>query len=101
MKADFNQNPCKFDGAYQVIWNECTEKKGYAGSCILTKLKPKSFTKGIGCEDAQGRAIIIEYEKFYLINTYVPNSGQKLKFKDRRKAWDVQMKQQLKELQVE
>ena len=55
--------------------------------------------QGIGCEDAQGRAITLEFETFYLINTYVPNSGQNLKFKDRRLAWDKAMKEHLAKLQ--
>jgi len=99
MKADESENPCKFDKSYNMIWYGCTEKKGYAGTCILTKMKPLTIVKGFGCEDAQGRSIILEFEKYYLINTYVPNSGEKLKFKDRRLAWDNKFKTYLKSLQ--
>jgi len=98
MKANESDNPCEFKD-YEIIWNGCTEKKGYAGCCVLTKIKPLNVIKGIGCEDKQGRAIAIEYEKFYLVNTYVPNSGEKLKFKDRRLKWDHRMVEFLKGLQ--
>ena len=65
----------------------------------MSKKKPISIQKGIGCEDGQGRAITLEYDQFYLINTYVPNSGQNLKFKKRRLAWDVAMKKWIDDLQ--
>ena len=53
MKARKDQNPCNFKG-YEVIWYECTERMGYAGTCILSKQKPINIVRGIGCEDEQG-----------------------------------------------
>lgn len=100
MKAKETQNPCTFRG-YELIWCECTEKAGYAGCAVLSKVKPLSVTRGIGSEsDGQGRALTVEYERFYLVNTYVPNSGQNLKFKKRRLEWDTKMKEWLTELQT-
>eukprot|EP00485_Elphidium_margaritaceum_P000235 CAMPEP_0202695830 /NCGR_PEP_ID=MMETSP1385-20130828/9305_1 /ASSEMBLY_ACC=CAM_ASM_000861 /TAXON_ID=933848 /ORGANISM="Elphidium margaritaceum" /LENGTH=369 /DNA_ID=CAMNT_0049351907 /DNA_START=135 /DNA_END=1244 /DNA_ORIENTATION=+ len=99
MKATLAQNPCNFRG-YQVIWYECVEKKGYSGTAVLSKTKPLQILKGIGCEDMQGRAITLEFERFYLVNTYVPNSGQQLKFKQRRLNWDKAMKKWLTALQL-
>ncbi|ETO23385.1 exodeoxyribonuclease III [Reticulomyxa filosa] len=98
VRATQEQSPCDFSN-YHLIWNECTEKKGYSGCCLLTKLRPLNVVKGIGCEDAQGRAITAEFEKFYLVGTYVPNSGEKLKFAARRAAWDQQMFKFLDQLQ--
>eukprot|EP01083_Nonionella_stella_P032243 88273_1 len=98
MKAKLSQNPCAFRG-YEIIWNECTDKAGYSGTAILSKTKPLSIVRGIGYMDGEGRAITVEYDKFYLINTYVPNSGQKLKFKEKRVDWDKYMKKWLKKMQ--
>jgi len=63
-------------------------------------LEPKSIILGIGCDDAQGRAITLEFDKFYLINTYVPNSGDGLQFKSRRLEWDKKMLAFIKNLQT-
>jgi len=70
------------------IWNPA-EKKGYSGTAIFSKIKPISISKTIGNElDNEGRTIILEFEKFYLINVYTPNSGRGLKRLDLRKSWD-------------
>jgi len=98
MKAKESQNPCSLRG-YQVIWCECTDKAGYAGTAVLSKTKPLNITRGIGSVDGEGRALTLEFDKFFLVNTYVPNSGQNLKFKQRRLEWDVAMKRWLSDLQ--
>eukprot|EP00484_Ammonia_sp_Unknown_P022942 CAMPEP_0197035000 /NCGR_PEP_ID=MMETSP1384-20130603/12907_1 /TAXON_ID=29189 /ORGANISM="Ammonia sp." /LENGTH=360 /DNA_ID=CAMNT_0042464987 /DNA_START=135 /DNA_END=1217 /DNA_ORIENTATION=- len=98
-KAKKSQNPCKFRG-YEQIWCECTDKAGYSGTLVLSKQKPIKVMKGIGCQDGEGRAITLEFDKFYLVNTYVPNSGQNLKFKKRRLEWDAAMKDWLQKLQA-
>ena len=98
MKAKQEQNPCTFRG-YELIWCECTDKAGYAGTAVLSKVKPLSIIRGIGSSDGEGRALTLEYDKFYLVNTYVPNSGQNLKFKKRRLEWDEAMKKWLSDLQ--
>lgn len=67
------------------------EKKGYSGVSIISKLEPISVTRGIGIEehDTEGRVVCCEFEAFYLINVYVPNSGEGLKRLDYRHAWDI------------
>lgn len=63
---------------YSKIWN-CSEKKGYAGTAIFTKVEPLSTTLGIDTlpePDTEGRAITIELESLYVVATYVPNSGR-------------------------
>ena len=66
---------------YISFWNCCTEKKGYSGTAILTKSEPLSVSYGmnISKHDKEGRIITIEYDKFYLVCCYVPNSGEGLK----------------------
>merc|ERR1711962_29270 len=77
------------------------EKAGYAGTAILSKHKPIEFTAGIGKSkhDKEGRVVTAEYEKFYLVTTYVPNSGRKLVNLDyRTKEWDVAFRKYLTKL---
>jgi exodeoxyribonuclease-3 len=65
-------------------------KKGYSGTAILSKEKPLSILKGIGIEehDQEGRVLTAEFEKFYVVNVYVPNSQNGLKRIDYREKWD-------------
>ncbi|MCI8575333.1 MAG: exodeoxyribonuclease III, partial [Bacilli bacterium] len=60
---------------YFEYWNSA-EKKGYSGTAIFTKIKPINATYGIGIEehDKEGRVITLEFEKFYLVDIYTPNS---------------------------
>ena len=64
---------------YFQYWNYA-EKKGYSGTAILTKKEPISVKYGIGIEehDKEGRVITLEYEKFYMVNIYTPNSKREL-----------------------
>ena len=66
---------------FHTYWNCCTEKKGYSGTAILTKYEPISIKYGMGISkhDKEGRIITIEYEKFFLVCCYTPNSGEGLK----------------------
>lgn len=77
------------------------EKKGYSGTVILSKTAPLSFTQdmGIAEHDTEGRLQCAEYENFYLVNTYVPNSGQKLDRLPYRKQWDLDFVNYLKKLE--
>ena len=77
------------------------DKKGYSGTAILSKVKPLKIihdmaTKGY---DEEGRILCAEYPDFYLVNVYVPNSGQKLERLDYRKAWDIAFLKYLKTLE--
>jgi exodeoxyribonuclease-3 len=78
----------KMDG-YE-IYSNAAEKKGYSGTSTITKVSPLSVTTGIGIEehDNEGRVLTLEFEKFYLVNVYVPNSGNDLKRLDYRQGWD-------------
>ncbi|MBL6667718.1 MAG: exodeoxyribonuclease III [Crocinitomicaceae bacterium] len=74
---------------YTVFATEAS-KKGYSGTAILTKKKPISASFGIGVEehDNEGRVVCLEYTDFYLVNVYVPNSGNALLRLSYRQEWD-------------
>ena len=77
------------------------EKPGYAGTAILSKIKPVNFTTGMGVSkhDVNGRVTTAEFEKFWLVTTYVPNSGQGLVNLDyRTKEWEVDFRAYLQKL---
>lgn len=82
-QADFS-----FDG-YTEYWNSAI-KKGYSGTAVFSKIKPLSVNYDINNDDhkGEGRAITIEFEKFYLVNVYVPNSKEKLARIDYRMQWE-------------
>lgn len=93
-----DQIDLKFDG-YKSYWNSA-EKKGYSGTAIFTKHKPISVTYGIGKEehDKEGRVITLEYEKFYLVNSYTPNSKRELERLDYRMIWEDEIRDYLSKL---
>ena len=64
---------------YYSFWNSA-EKKGYSGTAIFTKYKPLSVTYGLGIpeHDKEGRIITLEFDSFYLVNIYTPNSKREL-----------------------
>lgn len=74
---------------YEQYWN-CAEKKGYSGTAIFTKKHPLSVAYGLGIEehDHEGRVITLEFEDFYFITVYVPNSKQELERLDYRMVWE-------------
>ena len=90
---DFN-----FDGYFEY-WNSA-EKKGYSGTLILTKNEPISVTYGIGIEghDNEGRVITAEFDDFYLVNCYTPNSQSELARLDYRMNWEDDFRNYLKTL---
>ncbi len=83
------------------LYSYSAEKPGYSGTAIISKTKPMSVQYGLGIaeHDNQGRAITVEYPDFYLVNTYVPNSGQELVRLDYRMTWDVALLAHLKKLE--
>lgn len=87
-----------FDGYYEY-WNEA-EKKGYSGTLILTKKKPLSVKYGIEIEehDKEGRVITLEFEKFYMVNCYTPNSKRELERLEYRQKWEDDFRKYLIEL---
>ena len=84
---------------YYSYWNYA-EKKGYSGTAIFTRHKPLGVSYGLGIEehDKEGRVITLEYEKFYLVNAYVPNSQDELKRLDYRMKWEDDLRSYLMDL---
>jgi len=75
---------------YHMVVNSAT-KKGYSGTCILSKEAPISTSIDIGVEehDDEGRVTRMEFNDYNIVNVYVPNSGSELKRLDYRAEWDV------------
>ena len=86
---------------YKVFSNSA-EKKGYSGTAILSRSEPLSVSgdMGIAEHDKEGRVLCLEFNAFYLVNVYVPNSGNDLKRLDYRQEWDLAFFNYLKELEA-
>ena len=84
---------------YNCYWNSA-EKKGYSGTAVFSKVKPTNVTYGIGIEehDKEGRVITLEFEKFYLVNCYTPNSKRELERLDYRMIWEDEFRKYLLKL---
>ena len=97
-KCQKGQIDLEFDG-YTSYWNSA-EKKGYSGTAVFTKIKPLNVTYGIGIEehDKEGRVITLEFEDFYLVNVYTPNSKRELERLDYRQIWEDEMRKYLLKL---
>lgn len=97
-KCQPDQVDLQFEG-YTTYLNSA-EKKGYSGTAILTKQKPLQVTYGIGIEehDKEGRVITLEFEKFYMVNIYTPNSKRELERLEYRQIWEDEIRKYLLEL---
>lgn len=86
---------------YHIYANEAA-KKGYSGTAILSKELPLMVSYGIGIEehDKEGRVVCAEYSDFYLVNVYVPNSGNTLLRLPYRQRWDAEFCNYLIELEL-
>lgn len=84
---------------YHQYWNYA-EKKGYSGTAIFTKKEPISVQYGLGIEehDKEGRVITLEFDNFYMITVYTPNSQEKLARLDYRMTWEDEFRKYLLEL---
>ncbi len=84
---------------YEEYWNSA-EKKGYSGTAVFTKETPLSVTYDIDAEghDTEGRAITLEFEDFYLVTEYTPNSKDKLARIDYRMEWEDAFRDYVKKL---
>ncbi|MBE5957340.1 MAG: exodeoxyribonuclease III [Lachnospiraceae bacterium] len=84
---------------YYDYWNYA-EKKGYSGTAIFSKKKPLSVSYGIGIEehDHEGRVITLEFEEYYMVTVYTPNSQNELKRLDYRMTWEDAFREYLLEL---
>jgi exodeoxyribonuclease-3 len=85
---------------YHIYSNSAT-KPGYSGTAVISKIKPLNVTKGINKEehDTEGRVLSLEFENFFLVNVYVPNSGSELKRLGYRQQWDKAFFEYLKNLE--
>lgn len=97
-KLQEGQIDLNLHGYYQY-WNYA-EKKGYSGTAVFTKVEPISYHYGINIEnhDTEGRVITLEYEDFYLVNVYTPNSQNELARLDYRMEWEGDFLEYIKRL---
>ena len=98
-KLQQGQINLELPGYYQY-WNYA-QKKGYSGTAIFTKKEPISVFYGIGIEkhDQEGRVITLEFDRFYMITVYTPNSQDELKRLDYRMEWEDDFLKYLKNLE--
>ena len=83
------------------LYSNSADKKGYSGTALLSKIKPLTIIDDMGVaeHDDEGRIQCAEYPDFYLVNVYVPNSGQQLDRLDYRQQWDLDFLNYLKHLE--
>lgn len=83
------------------LYSNSAEKKGYSGTAVLSKIEPLSVQYDMNVEehDQEGRVIAVEFEDFYLVTVYTPNSGNGLKRLDYRQQWDADFLTYLKQLE--
>jgi len=89
IKLQEGQIDLQLPNGYQMYWNYA-EKKGYSGTAIFTRVAPLSVVYDMGIEehDREGRVIALEFDSFYLITVYTPNSQDELRRLDYRMTWD-------------
>lgn len=97
-KLQAGQHDLELPG-YHQFWNYA-EKKGYSGTALFTKREPLNVTYGIGVEihDHEGRVITAEYEDFYMVTVYTPNSQRELTRLDYRMEWEAAFLSYVKDL---
>ena len=97
-KMQEGQIELDLQGYYQYY--NYAERKGYSGTAIFTKKEPLKVSYGIGIEehDKEGRVITLEFDKFYMVNCYTPNSGRELARLEYRMTWEEAFKKYLIEL---
>ena len=90
-----------FDLPDYHIYMNSAQKKGYSGVITFSKIEPLNVTKGIGIEehDQEGRVLTCEYDDFYLVNCYTPNSKDGLIRLDYRMQWEDDFRAYLKKLE--
>lgn len=98
-KCQANQISLDFPG-YEQYWNSAN-RRGYSGTAIFTKKKPLEVTYGIGIEehDKEGRVITLEFENFYMVTVYTPNSQSELARLSYRMDWERDFLQYLLKLE--
>ncbi|WP_209124925.1 exodeoxyribonuclease III [Alkalihalobacillus sp. BA299] len=98
IKCQAGQIKLELEG-YDQYWNYA-QKKGYAGTAVFTKKKPISVLYGVGnnSDEREGRIITLEFDSFFLVNVYTPNSKRDLTRLEERLKWEDDLKDHLKEL---
>lgn len=99
-KAMADQVELSWLSGYQAIWNSA-EKKGYSGTCVLSRIPFLSYSLGIGLpdHDREGRVITVEYPEFFVVNVYTPNAKAELARLPYRITWDEAFRSYVKELE--
>ncbi len=99
MQEDQAEN-INFKGYYKYM--NSAQKKGYSGTAIFTKIKPINVAYGINIDehDLEGRVITLEFEKFYLVNCYTPNSKRELERLEYRQKWEDDFRKYLNNLDL-
>lgn len=98
IKAHPEQVDIKLTDYEHHFWNSA-ERKGYSGTAIFSKIKPLSVKYGFGHLDEEGRVITIEFENFFLITVYTPNSKPDLsRLNFRYETWDIEFLKYIKSL---
>lgn len=94
-KCQEGQIDLQFDG-YKSYWNSA-ERKGYSGTAIFSKVEPINVNYGIGIEehDKEGRVITLEFENFFMVNIYTPNSKRELERLEYRQIWEDEIRKYL------
>ncbi len=97
-KLQQDQIDLVFDGYYSY-YNDAI-KKGYSGVAVYTKVEPLNVTRGIGIEehDQEGRVLTLEYDKFYFVAVYTPNSKRELERLAYRQVWEDVFREYLNNL---
>lgn len=97
-KMQEGQIELDLQGYYQYY--NYAERKGYSGTAIFTKKEPLNVEYGIGIgeHDKEGRVITLEFDRFYMVNCYTPNSGRELARLEYRMTWEEAFKKYLIEL---
>lgn len=97
-KMQAGQLDLSFEG-YESYWNYA-EKKGYSGTAVFTRQHPLSVTYGLGIEehDREGRVITLEFDAFFLVTVYTPNSQDGLRRLDYRMRWEDDFRKYLLQL---
>lgn len=98
-KMQEGQAPVEVDG-YHQFWNDA-QRKGYSGTLVFSKEEPLSVSTGIGIKehDTEGRVVTLEFDDFYLVNCYTPNSQRGLARLDYRMEWEDDFRQYLLSLE--
>ena len=95
-KDQIDDNMKRIFEGYYSYWNSAI-KKGYSGTAVFSKTKPINVTYGIGIEehDKEGRVITLEFENYYLVNCYTPNSKRELDRLEYRMIWENEFRNYL------